>query len=113
MSTNWLPLNAFRSALENSVAAVSFARNVLSLNRFTDDPSSSSPRPFSAISLSLIVESSQSFSVRPMPGTPRLREIVFRSIRIRREFMMLAPTTESLNVFRAITASSENMSCSP
>ena len=34
-----------------------------------------------------------------MPGTPRLRAIVFRSTRIRREFMMLAPTTESLNVF--------------
>ena len=48
-----------------------------------------------------------------MPGTPRLRAIVFPSTRIRREFMMLAPTTESLNVFLAITTSSENMSCRP
>ena len=95
------------------MTAVSFPRNALALNRFTDDPSSSSPRAFSAISLSVTTESSQSFSVRPMPGTPRLRVIVLRSIRIRREFMMLAPTTVSVNVFRAITASSENMSCSP
>ena len=88
-SMNWLPLKTLRSALENSVAAVSLPLNTLSRNRLLVDPSSNRPRALPAIVPLRTVESSQSFNVTPTPGMPRLLPKRLASSVIRREFMAL------------------------